>query len=212
MPKSTSKVVSHPALDVWAAACAAQRINGSYIKYEVTQGQRTNRDWVLDFLQNSPNLVTDQDREEAEKVQSYFKGLTFKILAGTKLNEFQQTACKVASKEVIVSNYDISVITCLPDSYERSAKRDEIDRVIRFADGGYVGTVGEKISTTIKVLRSIYSTTWRTYYITGINDQAQVVFFSYRDTIQSGTTINITGTVKAHRDNSTQLNRVKVIE
>lgn len=207
----TNKIVSYPALDVWAAACAAQRINGSYIKYVVSTGTRTNRDLVVEFLQNPTDLVTLQDREEAEKVRTYFQGLTFKVLAGTKLSEFQQSALKIAGKDVISSNYDISVITCLPESYERSTKRDEIDRTIRFADGGHVGTVGEKISATVKVLRSTYSMTWRTYYITGINDKSQVVFFSHNGTIDSGTVVKLTGTIKAHRDNSTQLNRVKVL-
>jgi len=39
----------------------------------------------------------------------------------------------------------------------------------------------------------------------------QAVFFSHRNGIQPGKLIVAEGTVKAHRDNSTQLNRVKVI-
>jgi hypothetical protein len=52
---------------------------------------------------------------------------------------------------------------------------------------------------------------WNTNYVTGITTDDQVVFFAYKEALDIGKVLNITGTVKAHRDNSTQLNRVKVI-
>jgi hypothetical protein len=36
------------------------------------------------------------------------------------------------------------------------------------------------------------------------------VFFSYKQEVTVGNVLNIAGTVKRHRDNQTQLNRVKV--
>jgi hypothetical protein len=53
---------------------------------------------------------------------------------------------------------------------------------------------------------------WNTNYVTGITTNDQVVFFAYKEALDIGKVLNINGTVKAHRDNSTQLNRVKVIE
>jgi hypothetical protein len=48
-------------------------------------------------------------------------------------------------------------------------------------------------------------------FITGINSDDQVVFFAYKSELEVGKMYDIYGTVKGHRDNSTQLNRVKVI-
>jgi hypothetical protein len=47
--------------------------------------------------------------------------------------------------------------------------------------------------------------------VTGITDKNQAVFFSYKDGMNAGKRVKVAGTVKAHRDDSTQLNRVKVI-
>jgi hypothetical protein len=52
---------------------------------------------------------------------------------------------------------------------------------------------------------------WNTNYVTGITTDDQVVFFAYKEALDIGKVLDIQGTVKAHRDNSTQLNRVKVI-
>jgi hypothetical protein len=57
----------------------------------------------------------------------------------------------------------------------------------------------------------VFSQQWNVFFVTGITSSDQVVFFSYREAIPAGTTIVAQGTVKAHRDNSTQLNRVKVV-
>jgi hypothetical protein len=49
------------------------------------------------------------------------------------------------------------------------------------------------------------------YFISGITDTNQAVFFSYRERHAVGTLITIKGTVKAHRPDATQLSRVRVI-
>ena len=95
--------------------------------------------------------------------------------------------------------------------YEKSAKRDDVDRRINFARGGYVGDIGEKVSLNIEVLKSVWSQKWNTWYITGINSEDQVVFFACKESFDIGTHLTITGVVKGTRDNSTQLNRVKVL-
>jgi hypothetical protein len=42
-------------------------------------------------------------------------------------------------------------------------------------------------------------------------DNDQAIFFSYKTELEAGALIKISGTVKAHRDNVTQLNRVKIL-
>lgn len=212
-----TKVVNYNADDVWGAACAAQRINGAYVKLSITSesdptiNQKSNRQIVHGFLAD-PFTITDEDREQGKKVRAFFQAFTFKILQGKALNEFNNTAMLIANRDVISSDYDVAVICSLPSSYERGVKQQTIDQRINFARGGYIGVVGNKVETTVEVVKCVYSEKWGTNFVTGINDKDQVVFFAYKNPLQIGNKVSIQGTVKSQRDpNTTQLNRVKVI-
>ena len=217
MAKYQKPVLNFNADDVWGAAVAAQRINGSYIKLSMlsesdpSMNQRSNRQ-IVEGLLADPFIITDEDREEGKKVRSFYQALTFKILQGKKLNEFDNTAMLLANRDVITSNYDLAVIASLPSCYERGVVRQSVDQRISFARGGFIGAIGNKVSATVEVVKSVYSQKWATNYITGITSDDKVVFFSYKNELQVGVMLDINGTVKAHRDASTtQLNRVKVI-
>lgn len=211
--KNVKPVINFQADDVWSAACAAQRINGSYVKYidpETGKASETNRQIIDRFLADT-SLITEADREQGESVRKYYKGLTFKILQGKKLNDFDNTAMVIANRDVIESAYDIAVIASLPSCYDRAVTRDNANRKLENASGGFIGKVGDKVKATVEVVRSVYSQQWGVYFVSGVTTDDQAVFFSYKYAIDSGKVINIQGTVKAHRDNTTQLNRVKVI-
>jgi hypothetical protein len=217
MARYQKPVVNYNADDVWGAAVAAQRINGAYVKLSMISesdpsiNQQSNRQIVNSFLAD-PFTITDEDREEGLKVRAFFQAYTFKILQGKALSEFNNTAMLISNRDVITSDYDVAVITSLPASYERGVKQQNVDQRINFARGGYISTVGNKVATTVEVLKCVYSEKWGTNFVTGINDEDQVVFFAYKNRLQVGNTVSIQGTVKSQRDpNITQLNRVKVV-
>ena len=197
--------------DVWAAACMAQRLNQGYIKIDedAPAGQK-NRSLVTQYLADT-SKITDEDREQGKLVRKFYQAYTFKILKGIKLSEFDNTAMLLSNRDTIDTSFDIAVITSLPSGYERGVKRQTVDQRIQFAKGGLIGTVGDKVSPSIEVLKSVFSQNWNTHYITGITSDDQVLFFAYKQQLEVGKQFDIYGTVKAHRDNSTQLNRVKVI-
>ena len=213
----TQKVtVNYNADDVWSAACAAQRINGSYIKLSVVSEsdpattKLSNRMLVEQLLADLSG-ITDKDREQGKKVRAFYQAYTFKILQGKQLSDFDNTAMLIANREVITGNYDVAVIASLPSCYERGVVRQSADQRINFATGGFIGKANDKVTASIEVLKSVFSMKWNTNYVTGITSDDQVVFFAYKEALDIGKVLNINGTVKAHRDNSTQLNRVKVI-
>jgi len=214
--KTTKIVVNHNADDVWSAACAAQRINGSYIKLciisetDPATTKLSNR-MIIEKLLVDQSGITDDDREQGKKVRAFYQALTFKILQGKQLSEFDNTTMLISNREVITSTYDIAVIASLPSCYERGVLRQTADQRVSFATGGFIGKANDKITTSIEVLKSVFSMKWNTNYVTGITTDDQVVFFAYKEALDIGKVLNINGTVKAHRDNSTQLNRVKVI-
>ena len=213
MARYVKPVLNLNADDVWAAACAAQRTNGAYINaYQLVEnGQRPNREIMTQALENT-SLITDADREEGKVVRQHFKGLTFKILQGIKINDFENTAMLIANRDVITDSYDLAVIASLPGCYARDKKRNEINKRVRFASGGFIGRVGDKVTRNdVEVLRCLYSQQWNTYFLTCLTTDDEAIFFSYKKEVVAGTKLNIQGTVKAHREDSTQLNRVKVI-
>ena len=216
MARNQDPVFTFNADDVWAAACAAQRINGSYVKLAMISEsdpsltKLSNRMLAMQLL-TDPFSITDEDREQSKKVRAFYQALTFKILQGKKLNEFDNNAMVLSNRDVISSNYDFAVICSLPSCYERGVVRQSVEQRISFAKGGYISAVGNKVSTSVEVLRCVFSQKWMTNFVTGITSDDQVVFFAYKSELPVGKMFDIYGTVKAQRDNTTQLNRVKVI-
>ena len=216
MARYKKPVLNFVADTVWAAAVAAQRINGSYVKLsELTEADKTpdklsNRQLIESLMVDS-SLITEEDMLQGKKVRAFYQAFTFKILQGKRLSEFDNTAMLISNRDVIESTYDVAVIASLPSCYERGVARQTVDQRINFAQGGFISAVGNKVSTSIEVLKSKFSNTYNINFVTGITSSDQVVFFAYKNELAIGKMVDIYGTVKAHRDNSTQLNRVKVI-
>lgn len=200
-------------MDVVAAACAAQRVNGTYIKVPYQLGdevkRQTNRELVYQYLEND-SFVTDADRLLAEDIKEYFKGYTFKVLSGAYLSEFDRNTMKILEEEFTPEGYNLALLCSIPNNYLKAKKRDEADRRTRFAQGGYVGKIGERLNLQVEVIKCVFSQKWGIYYITAMTTSDQAIFFGYKQEVATGTVLNIDGTVKRQDNNQTQLNRVKV--
>jgi hypothetical protein len=220
MPRKSKVRKQYDTMLVLSAACAAQRVNGSYIKFATVEvpsingtvnvHKRTNRELTVEYLELQEN-ITDADRNMAEEMRRYWNGKMFKVLSGEYMSNFDRGILELMQKETVTEGYDIAVIASMPGSYISSVKRDERDRRVKFSQGGYIGTVGERIKTQVEVLKCVYSQKWFTYFITGITSSDQAVFFSYKEEVSVGNVLNIVGTVKRQDNNQTQLNRVKVL-
>jgi hypothetical protein len=205
---------SYNTVDVFAAACAANRVNGGYLKYTETNDESgtsklANKVLIRQFLDGTFD-VRDSDREQGEKVMQHCRSLTFKLLTDKRLSEFEQNMLSIVEKETLDSNYDIAIVSSLPNTYNRSEYRRAVDTRIRETEGVF-GIVGERVKVTAEVVKSYFSEQWGTHFITAITDDNKQVFFAYKQSLTVGDNINIDGKVKAHRDNSTQLNYVKMV-
>lgn len=204
--------------DVFAAACAAYRVNGEYLKQDVvtfhdngghTVDKIANKTLVHQFLKGAFDL-RDEDREMGEKVRQHCNGLSFKIITGKTLSDFEQAMLSIADKETTDSNYDIAVVASLPASYERAQARIQQDILLREKSGTLTDAVGDKVELDIEVVRCNYSNNWDTHFVTATVDNA-VVFFASRNKIELGSKLRIKGKVKAHKEDRTQLSHVKFI-
>ena len=210
--------------DVWAAACAAQRINGEYLKepqrvFDKATGlthdaKKRNRDIMMEFLANPTQLTVD-DVERGEYCRQFLQNdLTFRTLKG-KTGDFDTAIRKVLAVQDQFDTwhhkYELAIVACLPASVERSEVRQNSESRVQFATGGLIGEIGNKVDLNVEVLNSNYSKQYNIYWVRAITEADQAVFFSSREAYDPGTHLTVKGTVKAHKDNLTQLNRVKVL-
>ena len=203
---------------VWGAAAAAQRINGEYIKMDVWMHnatppyilKRANKDLVKEWLRTNNFVeVTEDDYAAGRKARDHFKSYTLLAIAG-KLNDFQQTAMKIAGKDEFTGRdmYDFAVISCLPSVALRDAAHAELKREI-FASEPLPGAAGDAVVGDITVMRTRYSNEYQKYRIDARMGDSIVDFWHAKELKGE---LRIKAKIKQHRGNkATQLNYVKII-
>jgi hypothetical protein len=223
-PRAKPAGVTHSVDNVWGAAVAAQRMNGSYVKEPVmvynesTQSntivKRRNRDIMADILAN-PAQLTVEDIAQGQECRKFLQNdITFRALKG-RLTDFDSSTSKVIAVEdefdSVKHKLELAVVACLPQSHARALERQATQERVRQTSGEHVGQPGNKVQLAVEIIKSNYSQQWNTWYATAVTEDNRAVFFAYRQQLGVGAKHTIVGTVKAHRDGSTQLNRVSII-
>ena len=203
---------------VWACAAAAQRINDGYYKedkWEVVNDQArkvsdANKVMVKAWLRDQDfSQITAADTAEGIRARNHFKSYTFLAIAG-RLNEFQQTAMKLAAKEEFTGRdiYDFAVISCLPSVAVRDVANSELKREI-YTSEQLQGNIGDTIVGDITVTKSRFNSDYNRYKITARMGESFVDFWFGKEL--EGT-IRVKGKIKIQRgDKTTQLNYVKIV-
>ena len=205
---------SYNTADVFAAASAAHRVNGGYLKYTETNDQAgtskiANKILIRQFLDGDFD-IREQDREVGEKVMQHCRSLTFKLLTDKRLSDFEQNMLSIVEKETVGSNFDIAIVSSLPAAYERTQIRNTMEVRLRETEC-LDGQVGDKVAISAEVVKCYFSDTWGTHFVTVITEDNKQVFFAYRNKLEVGSNFTAEGNIKSQRDNSTQLNYVKMI-
>ena len=216
MAKRQQPAFNYPADLVWAAACAAYRINGGYFKQaEFTdQGQITrpaNRDLVrLYCMDTGLEFITDQDRQQGRTCRQDLVNAATMSALKNQATEWTLLTAQMAALDVITTDYELSVITAMPKSHSQTLARESTDGRLAYCEADPVGRVDERVEVVGEVVRSNYSNQYNTHYVTVITDTNHQAFFAYRERIEPGAKIRICGRVKRHADRATQLSRVKI--
>lgn len=205
---------SYNTADVFAAAAAAHRVNGGYLKYTETNDEHltskvANKILIRQFLDGDFD-IREQDREVGEKVMQHCRSLTFKLLTDKRLSDFEQNMLSIVEKETVGSNFDIAIVSSLPAAYERTQIRNTMEVRLRETEC-LDGQVGDKVAISAEVVKCYFSDTWGTHFVTVITEDNKQVFFAYRNKLEVGSNFTAEGKIKSQRDNSTQLNYVKMI-
>lgn len=202
---------------VWAAAALAHRVNDGYVKQDEynENGQKVkikNFDLVKSALEDM-TLVPQIDFELGCAAFTHISHrLTMKALKG-HLKEFDELMTRIVHMTEFTekNRYEIAVVASQIRSYMDSKKdlewQDQIDR-----SAGHLAAIGDKVLVDVDVYKTVWSPNFGIYFYQGITPSRQGVWFTYRQRIKEGAAIKIRGTVNKHRDFSTQLNRVKLVQ
>ena len=216
VPKRAKPMLNYTADQVWAAACAAYRVNGGYLKHPEVNDQgvitrHTNRDLVRRYLLDTgEHYVTATDKRQGTKCRlDLLKQATMSALRN-RATEWDLLTAQMAGLGTITTDYEVSVITAMPKSHAQNLTRETVDGRLAYCDSTPVGPVNHRVDIEGEVVRSNYSSQYNTHYVTVITEDNRQVFFAYRERIEPGANIRICGRVKRHADRATQLSRVKI--
>jgi hypothetical protein len=173
---------------IWGAACQALSVNEGYIKQvdidldpEKYTGKVTNQELVRFYAYNTAK-ITEQSIKDGMEVRNYLHGMTFKILAEEKIGDYFTKLIKLATDENLqLTNKNIAYLASAPGAVIKEQLKDQMNKEIKSASGGYIGSESDKVQLNIKILRSHYSEEWERHYVTGITTNDQVVSFSTKN-------------------------------
>jgi len=201
---------------VWGCAAAAQRINEGYFKedqWDTAEAgvkiKTANKSLVKNWLARGDySQITAADIAAGQTARNHFKSYTFLAIAG-RLNEFQETAMKLAAKEEFTGRdiYDFAVISCLPSVAVRDAANSELKREI-YTSEQLQGDVGDAVVGDITVISARFNPDYNKHKITARMGESFVDFWFGKELEGE---LRIKGKIKTQRGNkTTQLNYVKI--
>lgn len=224
-----------PTQQVLELACAAQRVNGSYIKESQAvysdDGmymylKQTNKMlmlvtahpaiWTADPKDKPAALeVLSEDVALAEEIQKYFKRLMFAAISGE--NDFQTNINSFLNADGIETK-NFGYIACLPSVYARDKAQTKIKKVARSVEGGYLGEIGSQLNDLdCEILESVKSKNFEGYNIDAIISNKMASWLN-KTNLDLGPCVVVKAKVKdhtkhwKHQNDVTRLNFVKAAQ
>jgi hypothetical protein len=226
-----------PIQQVLELACAAQRVNGAYIKVEEPVYDDDNN-YKLLYIRHSnkilmsctlnPNIWTADPKDApmplktlpedvalAEDIKQYYKRLLFAAIEGE--NDFQTTINNLLNGEVVPLN-QLGFIACLPSVYARDKVQNKIKKIVRTAEDGYLGEIGSTlVDLDAEIISSVKSKNYEGYNIDAIINSKMASWLSKSD-LAIGPAVIVKAKVKdhskhwKHQNDVTRLNFVKAAQ
>ena len=224
-----------PTQQVLELACAAQRVNGEYLKepeglfssdgvYLYTK--QTNKMIMLCTLDHTlwtadptdapmPLKILQEDIDQAVEIQSYFKRLLFAAIDGS--NEFQTEINSLLNAEEIPTNR-FGFIACLPSVYARDRSQNEVKKAARQTQDGHLGEEGDRlVDLDCEILEVVKSKNFEGWNICAIINSKMASWMSQTE-LKRGPCVIVKAKVKAqgkhwkHGKDETRLNYVKAVQ
>lgn len=226
----------NPVRQVLELACAAERLNKSYIKQTTpiySDDGKLSYVWANKMLvllmlypenynkshadEPPPPMlqVTEQDRALATEVQKYYRRLMFSAVQGD--NEFQTKVNAILENGQVAAG-EVGFVACLPSVYKRDKAINHITKQVQLLHDSYLAEIGCHLrDKDCEILQSQRSKNFDAWNICAIIDMKMVSWMSKID-LQPGPAVVVKGKVKdhvkhwQHQTAVTRLNYVKALQ
>tara|TARA_R110001606_G_scaffold101575_3_gene223003 strand:- start:477 stop:1196 length:720 start_codon:yes stop_codon:yes gene_type:complete len=212
-----------------AMACAAQRINGAYLKdtrrfsCEENKTQFANKELVKFAFENRPGMLpmdfirpvpTEEDYAQVAEIQKWMK--RYIMLGLGELDDFKKDMIGAVSADVVPNN-NLGRVAFIPEFVKRDQRETGLTKEIRveYRDSAYLGKEKDMVDGVAKILDKRFSSQWESFNYTAVMDGNLVSFMNKHDH-EVGAMKRIKGKVKAQTKNKlfsaneTRLNYVKL--
>jgi len=224
-----------PTQQVLELACAAQRINGAYIKEDAPvyseDGafmylKHTNKIQMLCTLEPAiwtadpkdapmPLRVLPEDVALAEEIRKYFRKFLFSAIEGE--NDFQTNINTILSGDVVKQN-QFGYVACLPSVHVRDVAQTKVKRAAKAVEEGYLGEVGSNLKDLdAEIISSVKSKNFEGYNIDAIINNRMASWLN-KTNLNLGACIIVKAKIKdhtkhwKHQNDVTRLNYVKAAQ
>ena len=213
--KNVQKVV-HSAYDIWAAAVYAQRINKGYFKEDQFNAdgdciKEANRTLAKNALALG-GKITVEDRVKGAEVRKFISSRLMVTAITRKLNDFQQSLSKAVALDEFVIPQDrmlVGIVNSQIAMYERAMKEEALTKDSVY---GIFGKIKERVDVELKPVARFWLTDWGTFRYNSITTDGYKTSFYYKEKLEIGDAVKVRGTVTKHTNDTTTINRVKVIK
>lgn len=226
--KKTTQTI--PLQDALAAAFAAYRVNGGYLK-ETQRHSETdkltafaNKQLVKFHFADSNTFippdfkdftVVEEDYDGVDVAREHFKKYMLGVI-GNSLTGFQKDVFEAMNADHIAES-KLGLLSYVPELMKREVEESKLKKLIRmeYRDSKDIGTEGSEVEGVLKVLQKHYSEQWaRWNYVADLN--GDLVSFMNPYELYVGERRRIKAKVKSHGKNrlfevcETRLNYVKL--
>jgi hypothetical protein len=224
-----------PTQQVLELACAAQRVNGAYIKEEAPvyseDGafmylKHTNKIQMLCTLEPAiwtadpkdapmPLKVLVEDTAQAEEIRKHFRKFLFSAIEGE--NDFQTSINTILAGDAVKQN-QFGYVACLPSVYVRDVAQTKVKRAARDVEEGCLAEIGSTVKDLdAEIISSVKSKNFEGWNIDAIINNKMVSWMNKTD-LNLGPAVIVKAKVKdcnkhwKHQNDVTRLHYVKAVQ
>jgi len=220
-----------PTQQILELACAAQRTNGAYLKEQeavyandgvfmyTKYPNKVLMLYTLDDKMIIPDTkalkVEPEDVARAEEIRKYYKRLLFAAIDGE--NEFLTKVNSILGSDTVKEN-EFGWVACLPSVQARDVVHNQIKKVARQVEEGYLGNVGEQLKDLdCEILEVIKSKQFEAFNVCAIIQNKMASWMSQKE-LKRGPCVIVKAKVKQHSkhwkhgNDETRLNFVKAAQ
>jgi hypothetical protein len=224
-----------PTQQVLELACAAQRINGAYIKEDAPvyseDGafmyiKHTNKMQMLCTLEPAiwtadpkdapmPLKVLPEDTVQAEEIKKYFRKFLFSAIEGE--NDFQTNINTILAGDTVKQN-QFGYVACLPSVYVRDVAQTKVKRAAKSVEEGVLAEIGSTVKDLdAEIISSVKSKNFEGWNIDAIINNKMVSWMNKTD-LKLGPAVIVKAKVKdcnkhwRHQNDVTRLHYVKAVQ